>query len=87
MCNQVSGCLTITHPFHPFFGQSYKILQKRFVKNQNTLLLRCPEKGDFIVPEEWTNLNSFSENLDNSYNEISVDCVIKLCELVKKMQK
>jgi len=58
------------------------------INQQNTFIVQCPLRGSFSVPEEWTNLYSFPENIDTTANtEISVDCVIKLCELVKKMQK
>jgi len=85
--NQVLGYITITHPFHPFSGRKYKVLKKRKVSGEMTLLLQCPLRGSFAVLEEWTDAYTVPENNENTNQEISIDALLGLCELVNKIKQ
>ncbi|NET39208.1 MAG: hypothetical protein F6K19_45765 [Cyanothece sp. SIO1E1] len=52
--NQDLGCVTITHPFHPYSGQTFEVLKKRSVSNQETVLVRGGISGTFAIPLSWT---------------------------------
>jgi hypothetical protein len=82
----ISGYAIITHPFHPLSGQEFKILKLRKVHQQQTIILECPENGSFSIPVEWTNINNEVSHFDSN-SELSIECLIELCELVKKMKK
>ncbi|WP_427846740.1 DUF5372 family protein [Desulfosporosinus acidiphilus] len=55
------GCLTITHPFHPLKGQTFKILQVRKVYGVR-LYSVVTESGSLSVPESWTDHDPLSVN-------------------------
>ena len=48
------GWVTITHPFHPFRGQRFRVLKLRKVGGQDTLILQGTYRGTFAVSREWT---------------------------------
>jgi hypothetical protein len=79
------GSITITHRFHPFRGITFKVLKKRKVNGEMTLLLQCPLRGSFAVLEAWTDACPIPED-ENSHQEISVDALLGLCELVKRIK-
>lgn len=58
------GTVTILHPYHPLYGQSFPILKIRKVDGQRHYSLRS-EDDVFSVPESWTidtGQNLFSES-------------------------
>ena len=58
------GTVTILHPYHPLYGQSFPILKIRKVAGQRRYSLRS-ENDVFSVPESWiidTGQNLFSES-------------------------
>jgi len=48
------GWAEITHPFHRFQGQRFRILKTRKVGSIDTLILAEHSRGTFAVPREWT---------------------------------
>ena len=48
------GWAKITHPYHPFRGQRFKILKTRKVAGEDTIILQGSYRGTFAVPREWT---------------------------------
>lgn len=58
------GTVTILHPYHPLYGQSFPILKVRKVDGQRRYSLRSQDDV-FSVPESWiidTRQNLFSES-------------------------
>ncbi|MEO0869300.1 MAG: DUF5372 family protein [Cyanobacteria bacterium J06642_11] len=48
------GYVTITHPFHPYTGQSFEVLKTRSISNQATVLVKGGISGTFAIPLSWT---------------------------------
>ena len=48
------GCVTITHPFHPYSGQTFEVLKLRSVSQQKTVLVKGGISGTFAIPLSWT---------------------------------
>ena len=48
------GWAEITHPFHAFRGQRFRILKTRKVGSVETIILAGSSRGTFAVPREWT---------------------------------
>ncbi len=48
------GWAKITHPFHPLYGQRFKILKLKKVTEGDILTLQGTHRGWFFVPREWT---------------------------------
>jgi hypothetical protein len=46
----------ITHPFHPFSGQSFICVGKRYNRYGSWLLLQVDDKAICSVPPQWTDL-------------------------------
>jgi len=79
------GCLTITHPFHPLKGQSFKILQVRKV-NGVRLYSVATESGSLSVPESWTDHDPLSLNPTESPASFPLDAFV-LRELLNLLDK
>ena len=85
------GCITITHPFHPFSGKRFKILKIRKVSGIDTYIVQGTEQGTFAIPRDWTDHadpDPFNE-LDIAKPILSFHCLFLLVDLVerKKMKK
>ena len=52
--NEDLGYATITHPLHPFKGQRFKVLKRRKVAGENTIIIQGSYRGTFAVPISWT---------------------------------
>ena len=52
MLNQDYGAATITHPFHPLYGQTFSILKVRRYPAGRHYSLQC-ENDVICVPESW----------------------------------
>ncbi|MEA5467225.1 DUF5372 family protein [Leptothoe sp. PORK10 BA2] len=48
------GSVTITHPFHPYSGQTFEVLKARRVSGQETVLVKGGISGTFSIPLSWT---------------------------------
>ena len=61
MLNQDLGTATITHPFHPLQGKTFKILKIRRYPAGRFISLQS-DNDVFCVPESWINpLESYSD--------------------------
>ena len=52
--NQDLGSVTITHPFHPYSGQTFEVLKTRRVSGRETVLVKGGISGTFAIPVSWT---------------------------------
>ena len=72
----------VTHPFHPFRGQSFKMVRQRRLSGVDSVELKGPGLCNVTVPLEWTSLA-----VPSAYaNEESLCCVApfeKLDELAQ----
>lgn len=81
--NRDLGTVTILHPYHPLYGQSFPILKIRKVDGQRRYSLRS-EDDVFSVPESWitdTGQDVFSETYFNA------DAMKSLLELTGLLYK
>ena len=77
--------MTITHPFHPMSGKELKILKTRKIAGKIMLVLQCEQIGIFNIPIEWTDyFLADNEKPANSGAFISVESLLRLCEIVNK---
>jgi hypothetical protein len=69
-------------------GKELQILKTRKIAGRIFLILQGEQIGTFSVPTDWTDY--FSANQDPSPHSdafISVESLLALCELVKKVSK
>jgi len=82
------GSVTITHPFHPMSGKNLQILKTRKIGGRLVLTLRNEQVGNINVPVDWTDyfpVNQEAHSTPEAF--ISVESLLALCELVKKLDK
>jgi len=82
------GSVRITHPFHPESGKEFQVLKTRKIGGRVILVLHEHQMGSFAIPAEWTDY--FPSDHDVSLNSnafISVESLLALCELIKKVDK
>ena len=48
--------MRITHPFHPYSGQQFPCVGKRYSRNGKRILLQIDERTVCAVPLQWTHL-------------------------------
>lgn len=74
--SQDLGSVTITHPFHPYSGQTFEVLKTRNVSGQETVLVKGGISGTFAIPLSWTDrerpmdYQSEFRLLPNSFQEL-----------------
>ena len=78
------GYLTITHPFHPSKGQTFKILQVRKV-NGVRLYSVATESGSLSVPESWTDHDPLSINPSDKNFPMDAFVLRELVDLISKL--
>lgn len=77
------GTVTILHPYHPLYGQSFPVLKVRKVDGQRRYSLRS-EDDVFSIPESWitdTGQNAFSESY---FDADAIKSLLELAELLYK---
>jgi hypothetical protein len=79
------GSVIITHPFHPKSGKELQILKTRKIAGKIFLILSCDQSGSFSIPADWTDYFTDQQALTNPGALISVESLLALCELVKKI--
>jgi hypothetical protein len=79
------GSVIITHPFHPKSGKELQILKTRKIAGKIFLILSCDQSGSFSIPADWTDYFTDQQVLTNPGALISVESLLALCELVKKI--
>ena len=83
------GCLIVTHPYHPFKGRQFKILNIRKISGIDTYIVQGTNRGTLVIPRDWT------DHADpDPYNELNIKSPIlslhylfSLITLVKKIKK
>ncbi len=74
----------ITHPFHPYSGQTFEVLKLRTVSNRKTVLVKGGVSGTFAIPLAWTDrmlpINYQSEH------RIALDSFQELLELLTHLE-
>ncbi|MGI0133771.1 MAG: DUF5372 family protein [Candidatus Micrarchaeaceae archaeon] len=83
MLNEHSEWVTITHPFHPLYGQQFAVLKERLVGIIPTVVLRGSSQGTFAVPCEWT---SRLDSLDHP-TVFDAGKLLRLSELVSGISR
>ena len=83
------GWAEITHPYHPFRDQRFKILKTRKVAGEDTIILQGSYRGTFAVPREWTDQADPS-----SYDQLDIRApilcfrrLLTLAELIEQIGK
>jgi hypothetical protein len=79
-----SEWIEITHPFHPFRGQKFQVLQKMRICGKEALVLKGTTRGSFAVLMEWTDL------ADPSLLTIGIldfHCLVELTQSLQGLQE
>jgi len=81
------GCVTITHPFHPFNQQQFSVLKRRRVSGVETLIIRHPDRGSLAVAEEWTDWGHPSICADAVFQNtmLEFESLLELAGLVNQL--
>ena len=87
--NEDLGYATITHPFHPFKDQRFKVLKRRKVAGENTIILQGSYRGTFAVPIEWTDqADPTPYDFEKTSPPIlSFRCLIALTEIIERLEE
>ena len=84
------GLAKITHPFHPYSGQSFKILKTRTVGGTETLILQETDRGSFAVHREWTDKAELQlpyQYLHTPVSILSFQDLLSLTELIDQLKQ
>jgi len=83
------GYAKITHPYHPFYGQSFLILKIKNISGIKTLSLKHPERGSFAVSHEWTDQAEplVFKPLNESASILDPFCLLELIKFITKLKK
>ena len=83
------GWATITHPFHPFTNQKFKVLKLRKFAGEDSVILKGSYRGTFAVPVDWTDQGvPFSaDHAGVGPSFLSIHYLIELTDLVKLLRK
>ena len=89
MNNGPLGWAQITHPFHPFRGETFLIVKVRRYGGVEMLSLRGPSDGTFAVPLEWTDKAPASpyEQLGIPLPFLDFRCLAELVDLVELLNQ
>ena len=85
-CNEQTQTFSITHPFHPFFGQSFALVSYRNNWGENRVYFRNSDQTLVSIPVGWTDLRSPDLFLEMSKGR-SVFHFQSLVELVAFVEK
>ena len=79
----------ITHPFHPYSGQSFTILKTRTVGGTETLILQETDRGSFAVHREWTDKAELQpyQDLTTPLSILSFHDLLSLTELIDQLKQ
>ena len=88
-CNEDLGYATITHPFHPFKDQRFKVLKRRKLAGENTIIIQGSYRGTFAVPIEWTDqADPTPYDFEKTSPPIlSFRCLIALTEIIERLEE
>jgi hypothetical protein len=79
----------ITHPYHPFSGQKFRILKTRQVAGEETLILEGTYRGTFAVLREWTDRAAPTKYVIPSGPPpvLNFVCLLQLADLVETLHE
>jgi hypothetical protein len=82
------GWATITHPFHPFRNQRFKVLKHRKLAGADTIVLHGTYRGTFAVPLEWTDqaIPDFGNSAQAAARFLSIHRLVELVDLVEHIE-
>jgi hypothetical protein len=75
----------ITHPFHPFHGRHFKVLNTKKIQGKDTFILQDSLSGTFAILREWTDKNS--EYIQPTASILSIQKLLELIELLDTITK
>lgn len=78
------GWAVVTHPFHPWRGQRFRVLKARRYCGQATLILEGGEGGTFSIVEDWT--DQAPPTGTGSGRLLSAPALLELIPLVQQLQ-
>jgi hypothetical protein len=83
------GWAIITHPFHPFRNQKFRILKTRKVAAEDTIILQGSYRGTFAVPKDWTDQASPSpaHYAAVSASFLCIRCLLALTNIIDQMSE
>jgi hypothetical protein len=83
------GWAIITHPFHPFRNQKFRIIKTRKVAAEDTIILQGSYRGTFAVPKDWTDQASpcLAHYSDVSASFLCIRCLSALANIIDQMSK
>ncbi len=83
------GYAKITHPFHPFHGQSFQILMTKNISGIETISMKHPKRGSFAIPREWTDQAepSLSKLPEGSAHILEPYHLLELTEFILNLKK
>jgi hypothetical protein len=85
--NGLSRCFKITHPFHPWCGQTFELITYLHTWGENRVYFQRQESEHLVsVPASWTDVVP-----ENPFVELaagrSLFCVLDLLELVQMVEE
>ena len=80
------GFARITHPYHPFRDQTFKILKSRHVAGRETFILEGTYRGSFAVLREWTDRAEIDPTLPSPMF-LSVRHLLMLTDVIASLAK
>jgi hypothetical protein len=82
------GSVRITHPFHPKSGKELQVLKTRKIAGKLFLVLQGEQIGSFSIPVDWTDYFPADHEVSPTSGAfISVESLLALCHLAKKLNK
>ncbi len=83
--NNLLGCATITHPFHPLRGKNYEVLKVKEVNKERLYSLRTGS-GVVCVPESWTDRKVQPESLKGPKLPFDAHTLRELAQLLSSFK-
>ncbi|MHB1128415.1 MAG: DUF5372 family protein [Bacillota bacterium] len=78
--------VTITHPFHPLFGRSFKVLKSKKVNGIHLYSVEV-EEGVMTVQENWTDRNPAFSPQAKTTLFVLPSTLVELAELLKSIMQ
>jgi len=80
------GWATITHPYHPFRGRRFEILETKIIAGEEALVLKGSYRGNFAVPREWTDRAHPQDQRQASVSILSARHLLALMQLAQRLK-
>jgi hypothetical protein len=85
--NELSDCVEITHPFHPFRGQRHPIVTSKKWGQHDLLSLAVIGRGTLCVPREWTDRADPVVYSSHGPLLLSYERLVELAEFLTHLRK